>query len=365
MLPLLTLSGSPYVQGLAHAEALQDAIHHNLRLYFHRFEREIGLSAEEVLRRAALYLAALEHLHPDYTAGMRGIAEGCGASLLEVTALNVRYEILYDAYGEQQRGIDGCTSFALTPEKTGGPLLLGQNWDWLPEVKGAVLHLVHDDPTHEGAPDVLAFTEAGIFGPKIGLNSAGLGLVINGMTSSDDDWSRLALPFHARCYDALRAPDIGAACAAILREPRACSGNFMLASPPASVVDLEVAPRTHGTLEPEGGVLVHANHFTTPAVDDPNLEERQGSVTREGQLKRLLARGRVDIETVQDDLRNSENAPDALCRYPDPHKPDYEAYATVVSVVMDLGARVLYISDGPPDRAPYQRVALRPVGNPS
>lgn len=363
MLPLLTLSGSPQAQGFRHGQALKREIRHNLRLYFRRFALEIQLPAAEVLRRAALYLEALERLHPAYVAGIKGIADGSGASLAEIAALNVRYEILYDAFGEVRDGVrigvDGCTSFALTPEKTGGPLLLGQNWDWLPEVEGAVLHLIHND-----APDVLGFTEAGIFGPKLGLNSAGLGLVINGMTSTDDDWAKLALPFHARCYDALRARDVDAASRAVLKTPRACSGNFMLAAPPNTVRNLEVAPLTHGSVEPEHGVLVHANHFTTAAVEDPNLEEHQGSVIRERQLSGLLERGTVGLEEVQAYLRDGDNAPDALCRYPDPDKPDYETYATVVSAVMNLSEGVLYISDGPPDRAPYQRFVLEPAREP-
>ena len=44
---------------------------------------------------------------------------------------------------------------------------------------------VYDAP----ATWTLAFTEAGIFGGKIGLNSAGLGLAINGITTVDDDWA--------------------------------------------------------------------------------------------------------------------------------------------------------------------------------
>lgn len=360
MLPLLTLSGSPHAQGVAHGQALAREIRHNLDLYFRRFALEIALPADEVLRRAARYLQALEFLHPAYVAGMKGVAEGSGSSLLEITALNIRYEILYDAYGKTQGGIDGCTSFALTPEKTGGPLLLGQNWDWIPEVEGAVLLMANED-----APDVLGFTEAGIFGPKLGLNSAGLGLVINGMTSSDDDWSLLALPFHARCYDALRSETLNGAVRAIVQEPRSCSGNFMLAAAPDEAVALEVAPRAYAPLNPEAGTLVHANHFTTAAVDDPNLEERQGSVTRERQLKGLLAGGTVGIEEAQAYLRDRDNAPDALCRYPDPSKPDFETYATVVSVVMNLNERVLYISDGPPDRAPYQRFVLEGKGEPA
>jgi isopenicillin-N N-acyltransferase-like protein len=132
----------------------------------------------------------------------------------------------------------------------------------------------------------------------------------------------------------------------------------MLAAPPSEVIDLEVSPHTHGTVEARAGVLVHANHFTTDAVEDPNLEDRLGSVTRQGQLSQLLASGTVDLAGIQHFLRDTDHAPDALCRYPDPAKPEHEGYTTVVSVVMNLSERILYISDGPPDKSPYQRFAL-------
>ena len=348
MLPLFSLSGSAFAQGVLHGQVLRHEIRHNLSLYFRRFTLEIGLPEGEVLRRAALYLGALETLHPEYLAGMRGIAQGSGVSLAEVAALNVRYEILYDGFGRTGR-VDGCTSFALTPEKTGGPLLLGQNWDWIPEVKGALI------ATQTEGMRVLGFTEAGIFGPKLGLNSAGLGLVINGLTSAEDDPSRLGIPFHARCYDILRSHTLDAAEAAARAEPQGCSANFLLAQTPEGVRDLEVAPHTVHTLYPEDGALVHANHFSDPSVQGGGLD-RAGSVARQRRLSEQFS-GRASLNDVQTSLRDTR-APDAVCRHPDLDAPDFERYATVVSAVIDLSERVLYISDGPPDTAPYVRVTL-------
>ena len=172
---------------------------------------------------------------------VRGIADGAGQPVDRIAALNVRYGILYSQFGQNATTVrvpDGCTAFAVAPEASlDGHLLVGENWDWIPEVRGALLHTTEADGFA-----TLAFTEAGIFGGKIGLNSAGLGLVINGMTTTTDDWSRLSSPFHARCRAILRARDLDAATAVITAAPRACAANFLLAQAPDRIVDIEAAP---------------------------------------------------------------------------------------------------------------------------
>src|SRR5207248_4331350 len=125
-------------------------------------------------------------------------------------------------------GPDGCTSFALLPSQTvNGHVLIGENWDWIPEVQGALLHS-HDS---ESDLETLTFTEAGIVGVKIGLNSTGLGLAINGLLTTVDDWSRPVKPFHLRCYEILRCRTVSAASNVVRGQPRACSTNFVLAQP--------------------------------------------------------------------------------------------------------------------------------------
>src|SRR5439155_12775577 len=128
---------------------------------------------------------------------------------------------------------------------TNGHLLLGQNWDWIPQVQGAVLHTLEPDGL-----ETLSFTEAGIVGGKIGLNSAGLGLAINGLLSSADDWSRLELPFHVRCYEILRRRSLAEAVDVVAREKRSCSANFLIAQTPDLAVDLEAAPDSIAEIRP-------------------------------------------------------------------------------------------------------------------
>jgi hypothetical protein len=94
-LPVLELEGSPYEQGLAHGRFARELIAQNLKIYFYRFERETKLPKAEVLRRAGLYLRVIEQCAPQYAEAMRGVAEGARIELLEIAALNARYELIY------------------------------------------------------------------------------------------------------------------------------------------------------------------------------------------------------------------------------------------------------------------------------
>ena len=356
-LPFIHLRGSAYEQGTQHGEALRGRVRHNRDVYFERFAREVRLSREQVLERARHALATIARFSPSYAQGMRGVAEAAGLPLDEVAALNVRYEILYYQFGANALA-DGCTSFAILPESSAnGHLLIGENWDWIPQVQGALLHTTEPDGLQ-----TLAFTEAGIVGGKIGLNSAGLGLAINGLTTTDDDWARPVLPFHARCYAVLRSRRFDDAAEIIGGTPRACSGNFMLAQTPDRAIDLEAAPDALGVVRPTNGCVVHANHFERPhelGVVEPPDEKLPHTYHRQRRLDALLrTQLPISIEQIQDALRDHAEHPYSVCRHEDPAEPPEEHYLTVVSAVMDLDALELHISDGPPCVNPYERYAL-------
>jgi isopenicillin-N N-acyltransferase-like protein len=253
---------------------------------------------------------------------------------------------------------DGCTAFAILPDASAnGHLLLGQNWDWIPQVQGAVLHTTEPDGL-----ETLAFTEAGIVGAKIGLNSAGLGLCINGMTTTDDDWSRLSKPFHVRCYEVLRARAFQGAVRVITEAPRSCSTNFLLAQTPDRVVDIEAAPTVDRRLSCEGGCLVHTNHFLDPdgmgLVEPPN-ERRPHSYHRWARMSELIGEGNpVRVDDLLGYLTDHEQHPFGLCRHEDWSEPPEEHYITVASVVMDLEEKTMLIADGPPCTNPHARFSL-------
>ena len=364
-LPLVHVAGSPYQQGVQHGRALRDRVGHNLQVYFDRFLHEGGVGREEVLGRAQRYAEAIAVQSPAYYDGMRGIAAGAGESFVGVVALNVRYEILYYQYAVNTMGkaaADGCTSFAVAPGASAeGHLLIGQNWDWIPEVQGAIVQTSHDD-----APATLAFTEAGIFGGKIGLNSAGLGLAINGITTTVDDWARLRSPFHVRCYDILRQRSLAAARAVVHAGGRACSGNFLIAALPDQVVNLEAAPDIVNELGWQNSCLVHANHFVNPTalgIEEPaDALYRETSCRHQTRLEELLATRPVQLEEIQSYLRDHSTAPRDICRHEEPQAPIDERYRTVTSIIMDLDEAKLWATDGPPcedDYALYQLTKQR------
>ncbi|HEX5414845.1 MAG TPA: C45 family peptidase [Chloroflexota bacterium] len=354
--PLVTVSGSPYERGCQHGEALRREIGRNLEVYFARFALE-GLKRAEVLRFAEDSLIAIAAQSPAYFAGLQGIAEAAGRSLELIAALNLRYEILYYAYGQSVRA-DGCTAFAVPPSRSAnGHLLIGQTWDWIPEVSGALIQSSDDGPRQ-----TLGFVEAGIFGEKIGLNSAGVGLVINGLSTIADNWRRRGRPFHLRCYDALRAADVPSATAAVSVEPRACAANFLLAQPPGHIVDLEVAPDALHRIASGDTSLVHANHFLAPpslGIVETASEENSRSCERQARLEELLAqKPRVSAADLQTFLADHAGFPHGICYHIGKDDPPDEQFATVAAFVMDLNARTMSVADGPPCEREFVSVGL-------
>jgi isopenicillin-N N-acyltransferase like protein len=356
-LPLVHLDGDAFDQGRQHGLALRDQIAHNLEVYYDRFEQEAELERSEVRSRAAHLLPTLTgHAYWD---ALRGMAEASSHDLLDLVVLNVRYELLYYQYGILPVGSpDGCTSFALLPEQSADlHLLIGQNWDWIPEVEGAVLHTLEPDGL-----ETLTFTEAGIVGGKIGLNSAGLGLTINGLLTTSDDWARPVKPFHVRCYDILRRKSISQAAEIIGTEPRACSANFLLAQAPDRALDVEAAPDAVCERLPDRGRLAHTNHFLEPqalGIEEPHSERRPHSYSRLRRIRELLdARSPVSIADVQACLRDHDNYPDSVCRHVHPDDPPEDACTTVTSIVMDLDERIFWLTAGPPCEHLYERYAL-------
>jgi isopenicillin-N N-acyltransferase-like protein len=360
VIPYFELSGSPYEQGLAHGRLAHAEINHNLEVYFWRFERESKISRTEVLRRAGLYLKNIEKSAPLYAEGMKGIADGAKRELLEIVALNARFELIYSEASTQGKlpETDGCTTFAVLPEKTTtGHLMLGENWDWITNVKALVLKIMEPNK-----PDLLCFTEAGVFGGKIGLNALGLGLVINGLNSNKDDWSKIQKPFHVRCWEILRSRTFEEAVNVVTSVPRACSANFVIAQVDRRVINIEAAPTKHLALEPQNGYVAHTNHFLEPERLDilvPEVSKRPSTRLRYARVTKLLSEaGKLDLSGVQKILTDHDDYPYSLCRHPDEAFPPEEHYQSVVSVMMDLHQKKLHIAPGPPCQHQYQTLTL-------
>jgi len=366
---IVDLPGDPYGDGAAHGAAAATLIEANLGIYYDRFQREARLSLEETRARARQYLDVIARVEPAYAEAMRGVSEAARIPLDDIAVLNARYEILYSQYStinqaaSDAHGIPagGCTAFAVTPEASAdGHLYLGQNWDWFPAVRGIVLRAARADGFRTAA-----FTEAGIVGGKIGMNSEGLGLVINGLLSSQDDWARLFTPFHVRTWRILHARTLPEAAAVVEDEDRACSANFLLgqANGTSQVLNIEAAPAASCRWQPTRGVLAHANHFVDPdrlGVWQPLAEEKTSTYQRSARMEAMLeeGRGRFDAHRLMTLLRDHHGRPDSVCRHPNPALPEEERVETVVSVIEDLTARRFFVAPGTPCTHEFQEIAL-------
>ena len=369
-LPILTVKGTPYQIGYKHGKEARPDIEHNLSVYFRRFKKETELSHDLAVSRAARFLDLINEESPEYGETMKGVADGSRQPILDITALNVRYELMYSQFSKI--GLKplpktfGCTAFATVPSAAeNGHLIMAQNWDWIPEVKGLFLKV-----RNENDPDTLSFTEAGVVGGKIGLNSEGLGLLINGIVSSKDDWARLKKPFHVRCWEILRSKTLAHARAIISQGQRNCSANFIIGQQKPTglgrLVDIETAPEAVCELRPNRGAVAHTNHFSNPkilGVKQVMDEERLSTLQRYQRIQKLLDGSvrvgeKIRIADAKNMLRDHQGKPESVCRHSNMKLPEYERYETVVSVIMDLPGKKIWATTGTPCSTEYQSISL-------
>src|SRR5207245_141757 len=224
-------------------------------VYFCRFKSETELSHDMALSRAAKFLEVINKVSPEYAETMKGVAAGSRQEILDITALNVRYELMYSQFSKiglkPMPKTFGCTAFAALPTAVdNGHLIMAQNWDWIPEVKGLFLKV-----RNENSPDVLSFTEAGVVGGKIGLNSEGVGV--------------------------------------------------------------EREPETVCELGPDRGALAHTNHFSNPrilGVKQVLDEERLSTLQRYRRIQKLLdgtvrVGQKLNLVAAQNMLRDHQGKP--------------------------------------------------------
>ncbi|WP_199035226.1 C45 family autoproteolytic acyltransferase/hydolase [Glycomyces salinus] len=362
-LPLLHLQGSPYRQGVQHGRRLRRQIETNIEVYRSRMLTS-GLKENELTERAQRFLGLFTREDAGYRAIMDGIAEGSGQQILDIALLNARYELLYSAWSEfgkpTAESIRGeCTSFG-GPDGVfvDGGTHIGQNWDWFTGVEGALVQWKAGETT------VLGFTEAGVAGAKIGINSAGLGLCINGLGASVDDWRIDSVPLHLRTWRVLQSTDLQQAIGHALAPRPACSANFFVGSAADGVATVETSPVGSRVIYQTGqGPLVHANHFRDPealGVFESWLQSgRVSTFHRCERMETLLAKeAPVSVERLHAAMRDHDGGPIAICRHPVESDPEELRTHTALAVHLELDSQRFSYTWGPPCESEFSTVAL-------
>lgn len=369
--PHVKVRGGPFDRGRAYGEQARDRIAVSISAYRDVFRAYAGWDWDQVRREAARYLSPITTYDERYVEEMRGIAEGAGVDLEDVLSINVRTEVMFAAKARAAEaagrdGADGarqgeCSAFAvLPPSSANGHTLVGQNWDWLLHCFDTVVVL---EAEQDEGPNFVSVVEAGLLA-KTGMNSSGLGVATNALVT-DDDRGEPAIPYHVLLRAFMDCETMSDAFAAAQRAPRSSSANFLLAHRDGIAVDIEAAPGDFSRLFllfPQEGVLLHTNHFLSPAFDrkDVSLWVMPDSPFRLERLGTAVAGARdgLSLDAFGGFLGDHANFPSGICCHPDARMEQHDQGATVASVLMDLDERRVLVADGHPCTVPYRELDL-------
>jgi isopenicillin-N N-acyltransferase-like protein len=357
--PLIDLSGPPRERGRSYGTTAAARIHRSAEIYLTACET-LKLGPARVHELVDTLIPIIDRFEPAYLEEMRGIAEGAHCPLEHIVVVNARTELLAEA--RRTADADGCTGAVVLPEASGdGKLLHGQNWDWRAECAetGVVLRINRED-----GPTVLTFTEAGGLA-RCGMNSAGMALTAN-FLGSDRDGRTPGIPLVLLRRRALESAHFALGIQTIYATGKWVSNNIMLSHAGGAAVDIESAPDESFLIQPDQGLLVHANHFESPAalakLRDTGLPSTPDSAYRAQRVRGHLAakRGSVGIDDLKSAFFDDFASPYAVCRPPRPAATGDNLSATVMMIVMKPAEGWMEICPLPALNRAFTRYALTP-----
>jgi isopenicillin-N N-acyltransferase-like protein len=185
--PHVRVEGEPRERGRQYGEQAREHVLRSRAAYEEVFGHLASWSWDKVTGEAVRYAPSIRAFRPEYLEEMQGMAEGSGLPFEDILALNARSEVMFSAkarlaLSRPVAGAGECTAFASLPEGPGGHVLLGQNWDWLLHSFDTVVVL---EAQQIGKPAYVTVVEAGLLA-KLGMNSAGIGLVTNAIVTDLD-----------------------------------------------------------------------------------------------------------------------------------------------------------------------------------
>ena len=331
--------------GQQYGEACRSLIMLHRDYALERLRKAVEIPSLDALEEAALqYRPYVQKYAPFFDEEIQGLAEGAGISLGVAYFLQLRAE-LYHYFDTT----DECTTFAVSAAATrDGIPLIGQNAD-LPAFYQEIGVLVEAHP--DDKPATFMLTPAGQIS-YIGINDQGMGVFANFLEC--DGW-RVGFPRYLLSRLALTQSSLADAMEVVSNVYRASSRNLIMMDKDGNSLDLETVPNKIGIIEPNNGLLAHSNHFI--ASELLGEERKQGDALENSRIRlqrmqHLLEQhyGRIDVQVMQEILRDRETAPHTLCRMPGDFGKDTITFASVIAAP---SKGELWVSIGPPHQYEY------------
>lgn len=349
--PFFEIGGSPDDIGLSYGRQAAGHVHRSVAIYQNAFLQK-GVSWERARQVARDFAPQIERYNPEFLAEIKAIARGAELPFEDVVAINARTELLYGQRPTVPKApesdTDGCTGAIAMPEATAdGHTIHGQNWDWRDECADSSV-VLRIEP--ENGQRMLVFVEAGILA-RCGMNEAGVAITGN-FLQTDHDYGLPGVPVPFIRRRVLMSRTLGEAMRVVFAAPRAFANNLMISQSDGECVDLEATPGEVFWAQAENGVLVHANHFITPAalakVKDVGLETNVDSLYRDRRVRSYLMQraGNLTVEDFKAAFSDKYGSPRAVCRAP-VTGPGGKTSSTVATVIMDTTDRKMWIARRP------------------
>lgn len=355
--PIVKVKGNPYDCGLQHGSKAKKLIDYNLKFYERYFSDLLKIDWNDAKLKIKNSISLLEKFYPEILKEMEGIAAGSEKSLEDIVVLNARYELAITSLAGKY--LEGCTSFAFSPQATKSHhVLIGQNWDFMHGLKDSCIFLMIEQ---EEMPKIAMHIEAGMVGHK-GLNSAGIGLCINALISNKDKIQPAVPLITVISRKIMNSTRIRDALSAVLRAERSASINFMIAHSDGEVLNLEITPEDVAVTYPSQGILTHSNNFLefNPGIKDLGKIFFPDSITRWHRMKELLKSkiGKIEEREIKNATSDHFDHPYSICRHTDERSPKEHSFETILSMIMDLKDKSMYVTEGNPCLNKYEKVPL-------
>ena len=340
---LIDLAGSPHERGLEYGRQAAQEIARSVAHYGAQ-AKGLGLDHDRLAQMVREYLPVLETFDHRQIEEMRGIATGAEVSFEQIVLVNARTELLqfarHPALLESMkiREPDGCTGVVVRPQATRDKQLIhAHNWDWkYDSAESCVILRIRN----EDGPDILTFTEAGALA-RFGFNARGICITANGL-DCDRDYRWAGVPLALIRRKVLEQAHLALALRIAYCTPKSGSNNIIISHAGSGLVyDFECAPDETFMVEPQNGVLVHANHWLSPValakLQECAMADAPSTFYRDLRAREALAAkaGDVTLEDVTAVMLDDFETPWSICYPPRPSSPtDASTYATVATLLM-------------------------------
>ncbi|GAA4284507.1 hypothetical protein GCM10022261_20380 [Brevibacterium daeguense] len=352
----LEIAGAdPRSRGLSRGALAGPGLSRAIAGYSSLFSRT-GITAVRQQEAAERSLAALAEWDPAQHEELAGVAEGSGCPLWQIGLVNARTEILALA------GVEPLECSTLVHSAPGRSLAV-QTWDWhsefadiwhcqrvtgLPEAASAVEAGPRPQPAATlWEYDHAGFAEYGMLG-KIGLNSAGVGVMLNILRNERDAVG--GVPIHSVLAAVLARAGSMAEALEIIHSAPTSSSSVITVSTADEVVMVEIGPTGKAELRGSGW-FAHTNHFLAQELQD-GVQPLSAASRSEERLELVLSRV-ADASapaSTADMLEHMCTGPSdvPVCRIAEAGAPFGERVATLVTAQFDPAAGTAVLSPGSP-----------------